>query len=156
MVEHGGSQCGYCTPGFVVSLFWSTTGPAATASIPESISGNLCRCTGYRPIARRRATLPAPRGRRSASGGARRAGAAADARRQRARRERFVRPTSLDELFRCLGEAPAATLIAGGTDLMVGVTQKGDRQPLLISLEARARAARLRGDAATRSCSAPA
>ena len=50
--------------------------------------------------------------------------------------ERFVRPTSLDNLFRCLGEAPTATLIAGGTDVMVGVTQKGDRHPVVVSLAA--------------------
>ena len=50
--------------------------------------------------------------------------------------ERFVRPTSLDDLFRCLAEAPTATLIAGGTDVMVGVTQKGDRHPVVVSLAA--------------------
>ncbi|MDO5290949.1 MAG: xanthine dehydrogenase small subunit [Pseudomonadota bacterium] len=62
LVQHHGSQCGFCTPGFVMSLFTlyqqrSTSGPALTATTPitrdealHALSGNLCRCTGYRPI----------------------------------------------------------------------------------------------------------
>jgi xanthine dehydrogenase small subunit len=136
MVRAGGSQCGYCTPGFVVSLFCEYYRPGRNGFDPESIGGNLCRCTGYRPIADVARGLPAPaaddprlaelgapvpsRDRVESVGGG----------------ERFVRPTSLDDLFRCLAEAPRATLIAGGTDVMVGVTQKGDRHPVLVSLAA--------------------
>ncbi len=132
----GGSQCGYCTPGFVVSLFCEYYRPGRDGFDPEAISGNLCRCTGYRPIADVARTLPAP-----AADDPRLAELAAPVPpRTRVDSghgvERFVRPTSLDELFRCLAEAPAATLIAGGTDVMVGVTQKGDRHPLVVSLEA--------------------
>jgi len=136
MVRAGGSQCGYCTPGFVVSLFCEYYRPGRDGFEPESISGNLCRCTGYRPIADVARTLPAP--------------AADDPRLAELAvpvpppsrvesvhgLDRFVRPISLDDLFRCLAEAPAATLIAGGTDVMVGVTQKGDRHPMLVSLAA--------------------
>lgn len=52
MVDHHGSQCGYCTPGFVMSLFaMHHSGEAVTRqSINDFIAGNLCRCTGYRPI----------------------------------------------------------------------------------------------------------
>ena len=52
MVEFHGSQCGYCTPGFIMSMFaLSKNKPAATkADVMESLAGNLCRCTGYRPI----------------------------------------------------------------------------------------------------------
>ena len=52
MVDCHGSQCGFCTPGFVMSLFaLFKTEPAPTrAAVCEAISGNLCRCTGYRPI----------------------------------------------------------------------------------------------------------
>ncbi len=52
MIEHQGAQCGYCTPGFVVAM----TGLAEEAAIPteaavrDSLTGNLCRCTGYEPI----------------------------------------------------------------------------------------------------------
>lgn len=52
LVEHGGSQCGFCTPGFVMSL--TATFEKSTAQTPQkiknSLTGNLCRCTGYQPI----------------------------------------------------------------------------------------------------------
>jgi xanthine dehydrogenase small subunit len=56
MVDHHGSQCGFCTPGFVMSLFGMyqnhlCKGQAITRELAqEELSGNLCRCTGYRPI----------------------------------------------------------------------------------------------------------
>ena len=52
MVNHHGSQCGFCTPGFVMSLFamYKNNSSYDEKIIEESISGNLCRCTGYRPI----------------------------------------------------------------------------------------------------------
>ncbi len=58
MVDTGGSQCGYCTPGFVVSLFCEYYRPGRLDFDPESIGGNLCRCTGYRPIADAARALP--------------------------------------------------------------------------------------------------
>ena len=52
LVEHYGSQCGYCTPGFAVSMFeaYYRDGCKDPAQISEQLAGNLCRCTGYRPI----------------------------------------------------------------------------------------------------------
>jgi len=52
MVNFHGSQCGFCTPGFVMSLFsmYKNNNSYDKKTIEESISGNLCRCTGYRPI----------------------------------------------------------------------------------------------------------
>ena len=52
MVDHYGSQCGYCTPGFVASLFeaYYRKDCAGSAQISDQLCGNLCRCTGYRPI----------------------------------------------------------------------------------------------------------
>ena len=52
MVNYHGSQCGFCTPGFVMSLFsmYKNNSSYDKKTIEESISGNLCRCTGYRPI----------------------------------------------------------------------------------------------------------
>ena len=52
MVNYHGSQCGFCTPGFVMSLFsmYKNNSSYDEKTIEESISGNLCRCTGYRPI----------------------------------------------------------------------------------------------------------
>jgi len=52
LVEHYGSQCGYCTPGFVVSMFeaYHRSDCQSSAKISDQLCGNLCRCTGYRPI----------------------------------------------------------------------------------------------------------
>jgi len=52
MVKYHGSQCGFCTPGFVMSLFsmFKNNKNYNNELIKDSISGNLCRCTGYRPI----------------------------------------------------------------------------------------------------------
>ncbi len=52
LVDCHGSQCGFCTPGFVMSLFalYKTRQAPTRAEIGDALSGNLCRCTGYRPI----------------------------------------------------------------------------------------------------------
>ena len=52
MVDFHGSQCGFCTPGIVMSLFahYHDGGAATRESVNEALAGNLCRCTGYRPI----------------------------------------------------------------------------------------------------------
>jgi xanthine dehydrogenase small subunit len=52
MIDHHGSQCGFCTPGFIMSLFamQKNYSSYSNENIKDSISGNLCRCTGYRPI----------------------------------------------------------------------------------------------------------
>ena len=52
MVKYHGSQCGFCTPGFVMSLFamYKNYSNYGDKLIQDSIAGNLCRCTGYRPI----------------------------------------------------------------------------------------------------------
>ena len=51
IADAGGSQCGYCTPGFVMSLFAEHTRPGRTGPCNvQALWGNLCRCTGYRPI----------------------------------------------------------------------------------------------------------
>src|ERR1700722_9894996 len=64
MAAGGGSQCGYCTPGFVMSLFAEHYRPGRVGPCdPHELGGNLCRCTGYRPIRDAALSLgPAPSG----------------------------------------------------------------------------------------------
>ena len=54
MVDEHGSQCGFCTPGFIMSMFamYHNHCPSDRQSIDDALAGNLCRCTGYAPIAR--------------------------------------------------------------------------------------------------------
>jgi xanthine dehydrogenase small subunit len=129
MVKAGGSQCGYCTPGFVVSLFCEYYRPGRTQLDPESISGNLCRCTGYRPIVDAGRSLSSPSnddvrlielGRRAPP-------------LLRVAEPNFQRPTSLAE---ACALAESALPIAGGTDLLVYANQRHQRFPALLSLEA--------------------
>jgi len=125
LVESGGSQCGYCTPGFVVSLFCEYYRPERAEYDPEGISGNLCRCTGYRPIidAARSLSAPSPDDRRLPL-----------LRSAPARVATPLCPTDLAGVFAALERHPKATLIAGGTDLLVEANQKGRRFEVLIAL----------------------
>ncbi|MEY2934465.1 MAG: hypothetical protein RL033_5214 [Pseudomonadota bacterium] len=138
LVRTGGSQCGYCTPGFVMSLFCEYYRRERNGYDPEAISGNLCRCTGYRPIADAARALGAPESGDPwlvQLGRAPRALPALDyipAGEQSGRR--FFRPESTQELGRILWENPEAVLLGGGTDLMVYANQRYTRYPALISI----------------------
>jgi xanthine dehydrogenase small subunit len=129
MVDNAGSQCGYCTPGFVMSLFAEQYRRGACDA--HALSGNLCRCTGYRPIGdaaralgdppsghfRDRMAQPAPGFSSVDSDG-------------------FSRPLTLAECFDRMAQHPGARLIAGGTDLGVESNVRLRRYPHLISVEA--------------------
>ena len=136
MVEKGGSQCGYCTPGFVMSLFAEYYRPGRTGPCdPDATAGNLCRCTGYRPI--RDAALSL--------------GAAIDDRFRRRLLQAapkvspvvfelqdadFHRPNTLAECLALLATHPDAQLIAGATDLAVESNLGRRRFSRLVSVEA--------------------
>jgi len=136
MVAAGGSQCGYCTPGFVVSLFCEYYRPGRTEFDPESISGNLCRCTGYRPIADVARALPAPAAMDPRLVQLRARPAPLSASESGTPAERFFRPTTLADAFALFEAHPSAQPIAGGTDLIVYANQRYQRFPVLVSLEA--------------------
>lgn len=146
MVEEGGSQCGYCTPGFVVSMFAEYYRRERPAWDPEAIAGNLCRCTGYRPIRDAMRSLGAPasddRFLARLDQPAPRLGALTQLRTRADGPRRLLRPASLDELLELLAAEPEAKLVAGGTDVVVEINQRHARWPLMISLEA---VAELRG-----------
>ncbi|MDI1336518.1 MAG: xanthine dehydrogenase molybdopterin binding subunit [Lacunisphaera sp.] len=140
LVEHYGSQCGYCTPGFVVSMFeaYYRDGCKAPWQVSDQLCGNLCRCTGYRPI--RDAAVTAL---------AQRPPAADDAFAQRLTVPvrppgalnyvegggKFFRPTSLPGLFTLIETYPTAQLVAGATEIGVELNKKFKAFPILISTE---------------------
>src|ERR1700682_885365 len=124
MVDCHGSQCGFCTPGFVMALYAHYKGEDKIP-LPDAIAGNLCRCTGYRPIleASERAPALADRAREEAEDRARLARLAAlpkDATRVRG----FFAPTTAAELASFLAEQPQATILAGGTDVGLLITKQ--------------------------------
>nr|WP_026072753.1 xanthine dehydrogenase small subunit [Nodosilinea nodulosa] len=137
MVETGGSQCGYCTPGFIMSLF-----AAYYDGTPDdlSVEGNLCRCTGYLPIRRaaRMVAEAAPQDRFAEQLGASSTALLPFAYMtdNNGHSERFYRPTQLAEVLDLLQQHPDATLVAGGTDLGLEMSWHRQHYPILISLEA--------------------
>ncbi|MCW5729616.1 MAG: xanthine dehydrogenase small subunit [Alphaproteobacteria bacterium] len=143
LVEHHGSQCGYCTPGFVMTLFALHHAPGMTDedSIHQALSGNLCRCTGYRPIlaaARSVAGVGDDRFARMARDllgrldGLRRGSGMASA--IDGEYGRYDAPESLAALDRLLAAHPDAHLLAGGTDLGLLVTKQHRALGHVISL----------------------
>ncbi len=136
MVDCGGSQCGYCTPGFVMSLFCEQYRPGRTSPCDvHALGGNLCRCTGYRPISdaalslgpapagelRDRLTQPAPP--RSTSTYTHQGAV-------------FYRPGTIAESLDLLAKYPEARLVAGGTDLVVESNLRYRRSPVWINIDA--------------------
>ena len=138
MVECHGSQCGFCTPGIVMSLFTlheqqrHAPAPLTQQRLEATLGGNLCRCTGYRPI--RDAAL-------SMASHADNRPAWLDAAAPRDKKPHafnldtgFMQPTTLAELTECLKQHPKARLVAGGTDLWLETTQRLTRFPHVIDV----------------------
>jgi xanthine dehydrogenase small subunit len=131
----GGSQCGYCTPGFVMSLFVEQyrAGRAGPCD-PHALSGNLCRCTGYRPI-RDAVDCVGPAGDHRFSERLTRPAADLRAVLYTSGRTRFERPANLAECLSILSRHPGAKVVCGATDVAVESNLRFKRWPHLISLE---------------------
>jgi len=131
LVECHGSQCGFCTPGFAMSLwglYLKQEGQCASRKqIDDCLSGNLCRCTGYRPIieaAQRMTELP-----KVEFDAAHVAEQLAALKRDAlavysAHGQTFLAPRTLDELVQLRAANPAAVLLAGSTDVGLWVTKQ--------------------------------
>jgi xanthine dehydrogenase small subunit len=140
MVDSHGSQCGFCTPGIVMSMWrmyeqGRTSGHEPTRQeLADGLAGNLCRCTGYRSI------LDASEEMLKAEGPALDTSPILDALRSiddspldyHAAGTRFWAPLSLDELCEVASENPEARILGGGTDLSLNVTQHLRELPALI------------------------
>jgi xanthine dehydrogenase small subunit len=148
MAARGGSQCGYCTPGFVCSMAAEYYRPDRAAGAGEhdgmcgangfdlhALSGNLCRCTGYRPIRDAAFALAEP-----AAGdafAARRAAAAPAARPTELSHDgaEFRRPATLAEALDGLHARPDLTVVAGSTDWGVEVNLRGTRAQSVMAID---------------------
>ncbi len=143
MLRHHGSQCGFCTPGIVMSLFtlYHDGGRSDRQAVNDTLAGNLCRCTGYRPIvdAALEACAGAPRD--------------AYAQRRDATVERLAAlddgedlfigdeasgflaaPATVDALASLYARHPEATLVAGATDVGLWITKQLRTLPKIILL----------------------
>lgn len=132
LVECHGSQCGFCTPGFVMSLFalYESEAKPSRARLDDMLAGNLCRCTGYRPIV--------DAAQRAYDLDQRTSGVTARAElegllRSIAREEtmvlehggrRFLAPRTIEALVALLERHPEAHLLAGGTDVGLWVSKE--------------------------------
>ena len=145
MVDVHASQCGFCTPGFVMSLFaLYLESPAAPSreAVVDALAGNLCRCTGYRPIIDagcRMRQMPEP-------AHWSRADAHSEPRVQRLRKLRrsgpeealqlpgYRAPRTLEELGAALASEPESLVLAGGTDVGLRVTKHLQELPNIVYL----------------------
>ncbi len=149
LVRAMGSQCGYCTPGVVMTLVEACYRGDLDApwKLGDQLAGTLCRCTGYRPIRRAAQELAGTRPEHAL--GAALAGPPPELPPldYRAGGQRFVRPVDLDGLWRVLAEEGDARLVSGATDLGLEVTKAHRSWPCLVSLEAIAALRRIDRDA---------
>ena len=137
LVDRLGSQCGYCTPGIVMSLFEACYRNDLDESwkIDDQLCGNLCRCTGYRPI-REAAHAVAPlRLNDPFQEALGRSHPAQEPLSYQHGNQKYQRPGSFADLWDAMDATPEARLIAGGTDLGLLVTKRFEELPALISLE---------------------
>jgi len=143
MVEHHGSQCGFCTPGIVMSLYGRSIGATGTEGAPvaDVLAGNLCRCTGYGPILDAAQSVPVEKpndgalveelqradiGSLSLSYDDPLAGI----------RRHWFAPGTSDELAELLLDHPEARLVAGATDVGLWVTKQHRMLAEIISIGA--------------------
>ena len=145
MVDCHGSQCGFCTPGFVMSLFtlYKSQAKPERDDIDDALAGNLCRCTGYRPIIdaafrmyelgqRQTDTqdfiaMPCLSEEPSISEGEQLMLEQLEQIKVQSRlviRKNYFAPVDTEQLAECYKENPDATLLAGGTDVGLWVTKQ--------------------------------
>ncbi|PZQ63972.1 MAG: xanthine dehydrogenase small subunit [Phenylobacterium zucineum] len=140
MVDHHGSQCGFCTPGFVMSLYaiQREGGSTSTSALKDALAGNLCRCTGYGPILAAGQSMGSDplAAEAEALAGALAAIQPAEGLALEHPKGRFFAPASGDELAEVLTAHPDATILAGGTDIGLWVTKQHRELPVLVSLNA--------------------
>jgi len=163
LADRGGSQCGYCTPGFVCSMAaeyyradrrpvaagqngHAGNGPVGAGPVADAehgpngfdlhaLSGNLCRCTGYRPIRDAAYALGQPESDDPLLTRLSRPAPAGTGIRLTGEHGSYVRPTDLAEALELLAAQPAAQLVAGSTDWGVEVNLRHARTELTVGID---------------------
>ncbi|HEY9494798.1 MAG TPA: FAD binding domain-containing protein [Intrasporangium sp.] len=163
LAVRGGSQCGYCTPGFVCSMAaeyyrsgrtpGTESGPGSATEHPngsqttggheigpngfdlQGLSGNLCRCTGYRPIRDAAFAVGAPPPEDALAARCSRAAPTTPRTRITSSTGTYARATDLADALALLGENADAVLVAGSTDWGVEVNLRAARAPFVIGID---------------------
>ena len=133
MVDHHGSQCGFCTPGIVMSLYglWMQTPDPGSGQVERALQGNLCRCTGYAPIVRAaravstygEVQLDPLLADRELMIGRLRALQEGQMVETGSGKDRVIVPATADQLAQAYQTEPEATIVAGATDVGLWVTK---------------------------------
>ncbi|MEL7041603.1 MAG: xanthine dehydrogenase small subunit [Pseudomonadota bacterium] len=147
MAEGNGTQCGFCTPGFVMSLFarYQATDAALPKDTDDILAGNLCRCTGYAPIEKAAEAVLHDDAHRGKFGGETTLAMLKSIQPSRPEKSayadpnfetqrRYFAPQTEPELIDLLQQYPDATLVAGATDVGLWVTKQHRFLEMVISL----------------------
>ncbi len=138
MVDHHGSQCGFCTPGIIMSLYGRAVGASGTdAPVAEVLAGNLCRCTGYGPIIAAAEATPSETAPDVAEGLKALAPGMLSLEYEDAlagMTRRWITPRNLDELAQATAAYPNPTFVCGATDVGLWVTKQRRALETVISL----------------------
>ncbi len=143
MVEGNGSQCGYCTPGFIMSMLalYKNENHPSKESIEDALTGNLCRCTGYKSIVEAASHACVHKGIDHFSEKEELIGKLLLKIRQenhslsiKTNQQTYFQPKTLQEALKLKSENPDSLLINGATDIALRVTKKHEHLPYVIDL----------------------
>jgi len=131
MVESNGSQCGYCTPGIVMAMFalYKTRNHPSRAEIDDALTGNLCRCTGYKPIVEAASNSCVANGVDHFTGREPQVVQMLKSIPQhslhlKTESQHYFRPVTLQEALSLKHQHPEAVVLCGATDVALRVTKK--------------------------------
>ena len=143
MVDTNGTQCGYCTPGIVMSLFgiYKNHRNPSREIIEDALTGNLCRCTGYQPIIEAARRACANKGKDHFSGKEKDTLAMLKeitgnkkTLEVKTGKQKFLKPFTLKEALRLRKEYPDAILVNGATDVALRQTKKKELFACIIDI----------------------
>lgn len=134
MVDQHGSQCGFCTPGIVMSLYalWMSNPSPSVNEIETALQGNLCRCTGYEPIIKAAIAAssndtqdsdPLIKERQNIFEQLKKLGDGKRVEINKGENDKIIVPASLDDLADVRSQYPNSTIVAGSTDVGLWVTK---------------------------------
>ena len=144
LVEADATQCGFCTPGFVMAMFAFAQGDEERSdeAIHEALAGNLCRCTGYRPIVEACRVMRAdPPGCASAQ-----SQVPIPVEEYCSGSQLYLAPRTLDQMAEAKASHPDAIILSGGTDLGLRVSKDRISFPAVISTRSIAALQEIKGD----------